>query len=177
MVQFLAARHVGSQLPNQGSNPQPLHWKQSPKHGTTREVTWDVFVVIGEHVQRGEMGSGGHKMMHFLWYSFLGSVSSTYFSFLCFWWLSVLFKMAPWARDAVLCGAAVWGSCMCEAVLRLRGKRVCYTGFLQAWVPWAAGREVNAAMRQYTLSNVCLDRNTHKTRWCMDWGWKCARGV
>ena len=137
--------------------------RQSPNHWTTREVTWDVFVVIGEHVQRGEMGSSGHKMMRFLWYSFLRSVSSTYFSFLCFWLLSLLFKIAPWARDAVPCGVAVWGSCMCEAVLRLRGKRVCYTGFLQAWVPWTAGCEVNAAMRQYTLSNVCLDK-THRKR-------------
>ena len=24
---FLTLRYVGSQLPNQGSNPQPLHWK------------------------------------------------------------------------------------------------------------------------------------------------------
>ena len=24
---FLAARHVGSELPDQGSNPHPLHWK------------------------------------------------------------------------------------------------------------------------------------------------------
>ena len=24
---FLAPRHVASQLPNQGSNPHPLHWK------------------------------------------------------------------------------------------------------------------------------------------------------
>ena len=27
VVGFLAERHVGSQLPNQGSNPQPLHWR------------------------------------------------------------------------------------------------------------------------------------------------------
>ena len=40
---WLAMRHVGStlasQLPNQGSNPQPLRWKaKSLNHWTTREV-------------------------------------------------------------------------------------------------------------------------------------------
>ena len=35
---FLSGRHVGSQLPRQGSNPHPLHWKVKPNHWTTREV-------------------------------------------------------------------------------------------------------------------------------------------
>ena len=35
---FLAVRHVGSQLPDQGSNPHPLHWKVKSYHWTTRGV-------------------------------------------------------------------------------------------------------------------------------------------
>ena len=35
---FLATRHVGSQLPNQGWNRHPPHWKGSLKHWATKEV-------------------------------------------------------------------------------------------------------------------------------------------
>ena len=35
---FVASWHVGSQLPDQGSNPHPLHWKVKSNHWTTREV-------------------------------------------------------------------------------------------------------------------------------------------
>ena len=35
---FLATRHVGSQLPDQGWNCHPLHLKESLKHWTTKEV-------------------------------------------------------------------------------------------------------------------------------------------
>ena len=35
---FWLQRHMGSSLPNQGSNSHPLHWKQSLNHWTTREV-------------------------------------------------------------------------------------------------------------------------------------------
>ena len=35
---FLATRHVGSQLPQQGLNLHSLHWKASLSHWTTREL-------------------------------------------------------------------------------------------------------------------------------------------
>ena len=35
---FLTTRHVGSQLPAQGSNLCPLSWKHSLNHWTAREV-------------------------------------------------------------------------------------------------------------------------------------------
>ena len=35
---FWLQRHMGSSLPDQGSNSHPLHWKQSLNHWTTREV-------------------------------------------------------------------------------------------------------------------------------------------
>ena len=35
---FVASRHVGSQGPDQGSNPHPLHWQVKSNHWTTREV-------------------------------------------------------------------------------------------------------------------------------------------
>ena len=34
---FLAMRHVGSQLPDQGLNLHTLHWRQNLNHWTTRE--------------------------------------------------------------------------------------------------------------------------------------------
>ena len=40
---FLATRHLGSQLPNQGLNLHPCIRKQSLHHGTTREVAGDYF--------------------------------------------------------------------------------------------------------------------------------------
>ena len=46
---FLAARHVGSQLPDQGSNPHPLHWKvksQPLDHWTTGEVPESIFFFL-----------------------------------------------------------------------------------------------------------------------------------
>ena len=47
---FWAARHVGSQLPDQGSNLCPLHWKHSLNHWTIREVlrarTSSIFSVL-----------------------------------------------------------------------------------------------------------------------------------
>ena len=36
---FLATRHVGSYLPNQGSNPHSLHWKAKSQPLDTREVS------------------------------------------------------------------------------------------------------------------------------------------
>ena len=35
-VVFLATRHVGSSLPNQGANPHFLRWKAKPHHQTAK---------------------------------------------------------------------------------------------------------------------------------------------
>ena len=37
-VGLVALQHVGSQFPDQGSNPRPLHWKVDSYSWTTREV-------------------------------------------------------------------------------------------------------------------------------------------
>ena len=41
---FLAERHVGSWLPNQGSNPHPLHWKAKSNHWTTKKAHSSVIL-------------------------------------------------------------------------------------------------------------------------------------
>ena len=64
---FLAVRHVGSQFPEQGSNPHSLFGRQSPNHWTTRKSQDSTLLSLKCVASRSQPRSGTHLRWGAAW--------------------------------------------------------------------------------------------------------------